>query len=126
MNRSSLRNNRLKFKSPGEPPNTSKDFKRIYLKLTKKYRKMSTCNQLDFGKHLDLVRLCPKTSPTFIHTEPPQMYVVVHSAGLLVQCFLGFRTLAFLHGPTKSPESINMWWNLLLCSTADMPQNMVG
>ena len=47
MNRLRSRNNRLKLKTSEALPIIFRGICRIYLKLMKKNRKMSTCNRLD-------------------------------------------------------------------------------
>ena len=47
MNRLSLRNNRLKFKTAGKLPIVSEEFKEHTPILMKQNRRMSTCNRLD-------------------------------------------------------------------------------
>ena len=48
MNRLSLRNNRLKFKSAGKLPIILEEFIEYTSNLIKENRRMSTCNWLDF------------------------------------------------------------------------------
>ena len=47
MNRLSLRNNRLKFKTAGKTIDHLREMYRIYPNLIKEKRRMSTCNRLD-------------------------------------------------------------------------------
>ena len=47
MNRLSLRNNRLKFKTAGKITDHFRGIYRIYPNLTNENRRMSTCNRLD-------------------------------------------------------------------------------
>ena len=49
MNPLNLRNNRLKFKTPWKLLLNLEEFYGIYLKLVKKNRNITTCNQLDLG-----------------------------------------------------------------------------
>ena len=61
MNRLSLRNNQLKFKTLGKILLIIEEFYRIYVKLLKKNQKFTTCNQLDL-EALEFDWLCSKIS----------------------------------------------------------------
>ena len=62
MNRSSLRNNRLKFKTTWKLPIILEEFHRIYPNLLKENRRMSTCNRLDL-QTLGSQPVMPKNLP---------------------------------------------------------------
>ena len=62
MNRMSLRNNRLKFNTAGNLPIIFRGIYRIYFNLTKKNRRMSTCNRLDL-QTLGSQPVMPKNLP---------------------------------------------------------------
>ena len=82
---------------------------------------MSTCNRLD------LETLGSQNSPRHLYTRSPRMYVRCRQCRSFGSMFWVYVRQPFFMGlQQKAPKSINMWWNLSLCSTVDMPQFMVG
>ena len=61
INRLSLRNNQLKFKRSGKLPIIFRGIYRLYLKLVKKTRKVTTCNWLDTRVLTDQAQESPRT-----------------------------------------------------------------
>ena len=69
MNRLSLRNNWLKFKTSGKLPIISRGIYEIRLKLVKKNGKLTTCNRLGFGNTRISTNYAQKSPRTLFRRE---------------------------------------------------------
>ena len=70
MNRLSLRNNWLKFKTAGKLPTTLEDFVVMYPNLIQENRRMSICNRLDLQTLGSRPVMMPKKLPDHWFASP--------------------------------------------------------
>ena len=88
MNRLSVRNHRLKFKTAGKITNRFRVIQRTYPNFVKENRRMSTRNRFDLQTHSDLNRFSTQKSPRSLwqlqsslnHTSPSSTKLDLSSA----------------------------------------------